>query len=40
MKIIGFALIGLAVGFLASYLVALAGAPQQVWFWRDVVGLL
>lgn len=31
-------LVGLAP--LLSYLLALAGEPSNLWFWRDVLGLL
>jgi cytochrome c oxidase subunit IV len=34
------ALFVLAVWLLLSYLFALAGAPQNVWLWRDVLGVI
>lgn len=31
---------GLAISALASYGLALAGEPQSLWLWRDILGLL
>lgn len=30
----------LPLGALASYGLALAGEPQSLWLWRDVLGLI
>ena len=39
-KLVALFVVTFAAGSAISYLLALAGEPQSVWVWRDVLGVL